>query len=793
MHRKIWLAAVGATILLLALLIWKLDIPNWKKLDLDKLYAQPVSTVVYDASGEAIGTLSGRQNRIRTPLDQIPKQLQQAFIAAEDQRFYEHCGVSLRRIAAAALTNLKSGSYAQGASTITQQLIKLTHLSDAKTLSRKAQEAVLALRLERKLTKDEILECYLNTIYFGRGAYGVAAAADAYFSKTPAELTLGECALLAGIIKAPSNYAPHINPEKSLQRRDLILNEMQQCGFITAQQAQQAQQEPLLLALSDNSADRYGWFMDAALEEASDILAISVDDVLQSGYSIHTAFEQNMQDAADALFADDTNFPVSAADGTPVQAALVAMRPDTGAICAIVGGREYAVQRGFNRAVQMERSPGSAIKPVSVYAAAIDAYGFTPTSFVEDTPRSFGNGYTPRNAGGASYGTVTLREALSRSLNIATVDLADLIGIESVRSYALRFGLNLTPEDADLALSLGSMSRGVSPASLCAAYAALANGGLQVQPHIITHIENSAGQTVYQAASSAQRAVLPESAYMITDMLKTAATTGSARALADAGIPVAAKTGTVSDADGSTRDVWTAACTPDLALTVWMGYDLPDASHQLPSSEGGSGYPARLCASMLKECSDLLSGRDFDRPDSVSVLLLDAESLKDDSVLLATENTPPDSVVAELFRPENLPQTYSTRWDAPAQIADLQIISKNGETPVLQFTALEDTAEYLVLRETGDSVETIASLTGAPGEILRFTDAEADLDAHIRYRILPRNRLLHERGKELTGIESAAVAYSPGGILDWLLSSGTSQDAPEAPDIEITEIQSIFG
>lgn len=793
MGRKIWIGASTILALLLGTLIWQLDIPNWKKLDLDKLYAQPTSSVVYDASGRAVGSFASGRTRVWTPLSEIPEQVRNAFIAAEDQRFYEHNGISVRRIFAALINNLRTRSYSQGASTITQQLIKLTHLSETKTLSRKAQEAVLAMQLERRLSKDEILECYLNTIYFGKGAYGIGAAAEVYFSKEVSELTLAEAALLAGVIKAPSNYAPHLNPEKSLERRNLVLGRMADCGFISGTQADGAKQEGLRLAMADNGNERYGWFMDAALEEAADRLVMSVDEVLSAGYVIRTAFEPALQEAADALFADDTNFPASAPDGEKVQAALTAIRPESGEICAIIGGREYEVQRGLNRAIDIQRSPGSAIKPVSVYAAAIDAHGFTPTSLVEDTPREFDGGYSPGNAGGNTYGTVTLREALSRSLNIATVDLADLIGVNAVRNYAVRFGLDLDLQDSSLALSLGSMTHGVSPAELCAAYAALANGGTRVEPHIIRCIEDAEGRVLYRAPSPEGRAVKDSTAYMLTDMLKTAAATGSAKALASAGIPTAGKTGTVSDVDGSTRDIWTAAYTPDLALTVWMGYDSPDDSHRLPSSEGGSGYPARLCAAFLKSIRPQLSCADFTRPPSVRTALVDSLALEADKVLLATEKTPADYVTTELFHPENMPQDFSDNWSAPEPIDDLILLSGYGETPVLQFTAKSGNAEYLVLRSCGGVTDAVATLSGAEGDELRFADDTADLSETISYTVLPRHKLLYERGTLLSGKESAAVTYSPGGVMNLLFGSDGAEPTPEPADIELNDRQSMFG
>ena len=343
--------------------------------------------------------------------------------------------------------------------------------------------------------------------------------------------SISEAALLAGIIKAPSNYAPHVNLEKSVQRRDYVLRSMADCGYITDSQADRAARETVQLAANIDDGGS-GWFMDAALEEAAEALSLTMDELLSGGYRIETQYDSEFQRAADALFDDPDRFPDSAADGTPVQAALVAMDPSSGAVRALVGGRSYDVRLGLNRATGIRRSPGSAIKPVSTYAAAIDRYGLSPTSMVEDTPRDFGNGYSPGNAGGNTYGTVTLREALSRSLNVATVDLADLVGVSAVRGYAERFGLTLSPRDASLSLALGSMTDGVSPAELCAAYAALANGGTRVKAHLVSRIVDAEGAAVYEFKAPDSRAVRDSTAYMLTDMLETAASQGSARAMA---------------------------------------------------------------------------------------------------------------------------------------------------------------------------------------------------------------------------------------------------------------------
>ena len=794
MKRKIAVAALAAWLILTGLLLWRLDIPNWKKLDMDKVTDMPAATLVYDANGQPAGALHGGENRIRISLDRIPDHVQKAFIAAEDLRFYRHHGVDFYRVIGALWNDIRTFSYAQGASTITQQLIKLTHLTQTKTLSRKAQEIFLALRLERKLSKDQILEAYLNAVYFGHGAYGIESASRVYFGKSAEQLTLAEGALLAGIIKSPSNYAPHLNGEKSVSRRNAILAIMEENGFISAEERAAAQAEPLSLSAQADTDVRFAWYMDAVLAEAQSLLNQSADDVISGGYRIATGLSPEMQREAEALFSDADNFPGNAGDGTPVQGALTVLDPGTGEIRALVGGRSYDVQRGLNRATQSLRQPGSAFKPVSTYAAAIDAYGYLPTSIIDDTPRTFAGGYAPRNAGGKSYGPVTLREALSRSLNIATVDLADTLGTPAIRSYAARFGLPLAPQDVNLSLALGSLTNGVSPARLGAAYCALANGGTRVDAHLIRRIEDSDGQVLYRAPRPQERAASAATAYMITDMLKTAARSGSARALSACGFPVAGKTGTVAEPDGGTRDIWTIAFTPDVAVSVWIGFDNPDAVHAMPSSAGGGGYPAQMCTAFLQGISDRLSKSDFTRPKGVRTALLDSVALEDDrTALLSTERTPAGFTTLELFHDYDMPTVFSANWSIPSPVVDFSLASGDGETPVLAFTAQDDAAEYLITRTVDGQTREIAVLRGEAGREMRYADADHDLSRPADYTLLPRNALLHEQGVTLTGPQSEPVHYAPGGLLNAIMGAGTAEATPAPAEIEDAADQSLFG
>ena len=785
-------AAAIAGILLFALLL-RLDIPHWKKLDMAKLTEMPATTLILDADGQPAGALNGAENRTWTALSDIPRHVQNAFIAAEDLRFYRHHGVDVYRVFGALWQDLKSMSYAQGASTITQQLIKLTHLTQEKSLSRKAQEIALALQLERRMSKAQILEAYLNAVYFGHGAYGVEAAANAYFDKRAADLTLAEGALLAGIIKSPSAYAPHLNAERSVARRNAILQTMLDNDMIAPQECREAQSEPLRLAEQASDDARFAWYMDAVLSEAESALGIGASNVIAGGYRVYTGLSPGMQAAAETLFADESVFPEGAADGTPAQAALVALDVASGEIRAVIGGRGYDVRRGLNRATQMRRQPGSAFKPVSTYAAAVDAFGYAPTSVIDDTPRTFPGGYAPGNAGGNSYGAVTLREALSRSLNIATVDLADAIGTEALRNYASRFGLPLSAKDVNLSLALGSLTDGLSPAELCAAYCALGNGGTRVDAHAIRRIEDAEGRVLYMAKAPDTRALRTESAYMITDMLKTAAETGSARALSACGFPVAAKTGTVAEAGGGTRDIWTVAYTPDIAVAAWMGFDEPDADHTLPSSYAGGGYPARLCAGFLQAVAGQLRGGDFVRPAGVKTALLDAYALENDrAALLSTERTPAQFTTLELFHDDDMPREFSEAWSAPSPVEDFRLLTGDGETPVLAFTCQEDWTEYLLSRTVDGTTAQIAALTGEAGSEIRYTDADHDLSQPATYALLPRNALLYKAGTLLTGAPPPTVSYAPGGLLNKIMGAGAAEAAQAPTEVEYEPDQSLF-
>ncbi len=785
-NRLVVWVILAASLLIIALGI---GLVFMSPLDLAKLDQLSQSSTVYDRESELVAVIAGKERRTNVPLISVPRDVQNAFLAAEDARFYDHFGIDPYRMGGALLANMKSGGFSQGASTITQQLIKLTHLTADKTIVRKLSEVFMAMRLETMLSKDQILERYLNTVYFGAGAYGVQSAAQIYFGVDADKLTLSQGALLAAIIKSPSTYAPHLNPEKAKQRRDLVLSEMTDYQFIAQGQADAAKAEPIRILTIQQTVTRFPWAVDLATEEAARALDISIDELISGGYKVYTSIDQGVQSQAEALFADAKNFPADAKDGAKAQAALVSLDNADGAVLAVIGGRDYEVRRGLNRATGISRQPGSAFKPVSVYAAAIDQYGYLPVNMVEDVERDFGNGYTPRNVGNTYHGTVTLRASLARSLNAASVDLMTKVGIPAARKYAESAGIPLTDRDNNLSLALGSLTDGVSPVGLGAAYAPLANGGQAVQAHIVTQIVDRDEQVVYQYRAAQKRVMSDQSAYMLTSMLQSAVDWGSAQKLKAVGGEVAAKTGTVGFETGGNRDIWTVAYSPRASVTVWMGFDQPDKNHALPDSAGGSNQPAALCAKLMTaEKTALVQGR-FSMPKGLTEVLIDTRALDlTHRPMLATVNTPKSMTLSEIFRVGQEPTEPSTAWVAPMRVFDLagELISPTSVR--LQFTCVQEDAIYRVYRMEAQPI-VIAELIGEAGQQLVLTDDQAYEGA--TYFVIPVHKELLSEGITLEGKPSETlVPKRPFGFRDWI-AMPTPTPAPEP--VAVPEEDALFG
>ncbi|GGK20148.1 penicillin-binding protein 1F [Caldalkalibacillus thermarum] len=575
---------------------------------------------IFDREGNQVDQLYF-ENREYVPIEEIPDLVRSAFIAVEDQRFYEHNGIDIRGIARAFVRNLMAGRTVEGGSTITQQLAKNVFLSHERTYMRKLQEALIAINLERRYTKDEILEMYLNYIYLGAGAHGIKAAAKTYFGKDDLnDLTIGEVALLAALPKAPNHYNPleEENRERSEQRRQLVLQIMQEQGIITEEERKLAAETELELNPQRSTKNAaLNTFVDMVLEEAKALYGLTIDDIYTGGYEIYTTLDVRAQEImheafrADGPFADQL-FPPNGPEQI-VQGSMVILDHHTGAILAATGGRDYQ-PRGLNRTVRDARSPGSAMKPIAVYAPALEE-GWNPYSIVRDEQRNY-NGYTPRNYTGRYYGPVTMMYALEQSLNAGAVWLLNEIGLSKGLQAAEDFGIKTEPS-VNLAVALGGGVQ-TSPLSMARAYSAFANHGVIMEPYTIEKIVDQRGDTVAVHQPQHTRVISDQTAWYMTEMLVNVVKNGTGRN-AQFAHPVAGKTGThqYDKAEGN-QDAWFVGYTPYFTAAVWMGFDRTDERHAINTT--GGGLPAQLYKHVMSQVLANYPVKQFERPPGVEEL-----------------------------------------------------------------------------------------------------------------------------------------------------------------------------
>ncbi|MTV50710.1 PBP1A family penicillin-binding protein [Heliobacillus mobilis] len=625
------------------------DVPQFNVDD----FASPTTSFVYDINGQPICELHGPQHRIPLPLSKIPKKLQTAVLAAEDVRFYDHPGFDIRGILRALKSNYEAGSIQEGASTITQQLIKNVYLGPEKTLNRKLREIHLAYHLEKQIGKERVLELYLNRIYFGEGAYGVEAAARTYFDKSVNDLTVAECALLAGIPKNPSAFSPVASLDAAEERRNTVISQLVTYGFIPPDQAERAHKEPIRLNPNPPEKDAhypYPFFIDEVLREATRIHGISEDQLFGGGLRIYTTLDRRVQKLAEDAFTDPNLFPQSV-DNRPVEGALAAVDPVTGYVKALVGGRTYEERRGFNRATMMQRSPGSAIKPLAVYAPALEQ-GWSPNATLPDEPMDF-RGYRPNNYDGVFRGQVTMRQAVAQSINLPAVWLLDRIGVRSAFDTLRTLGLPISEKDSNLALALGGLDKGVSPLDMARGYAALANGGTAVESRTIIQVYGPLDRPMAKAPKKIPLFQM-STAKQMTSMLQDVVRYGTGRE-ARLSRPVAGKTGTselpplpIFDGVKGNRDAWFVGYTPELVTAVWMGYDMTDRRHYLNRVYGGS-YPARMFHLFMEGALVEMEARPSE--------LFTSEPVPAPSAVKSGAQESPSSSPQQGTQPENQPET----------------------------------------------------------------------------------------------------------------------------------------
>lgn len=753
---KILLLAVtaAAVLFLLCGAVKTLGMDRWVDFDVYRITGCDRTSIIYDGQSDVVTRLHGVQDRTWVSISELQPSTVYAFISAEDARFFEHEGVDVIRIAGAIVADIKAGSYVQGASTISQQLIKLSHLTSEKTISRKAEEAALAYEMERQYSKEDILEMYLNYVYFGGGYYGIEAAAEGYFGVHASNLTLDQSAMLAGILKSPSGYAPHINYAASINRRNNILRLMRDYGYITDDEKKQASaRRPTIL--HDKNEEYSGYYTDAVTKSAAALMGITVDELIRGGYSIYSAMDSDIQHYCEEMFKNGELFPAEDSE-----AAIVVLEPSTGMVVAMVGGRSYTGGISFNRATDIRRQPGSVIKPVIAYAPAFEYLNYTAADMILDEETTFAD-YTPSNYGNKYYGWVTVREAVTKSLNVPAVKTLSAVGVYRAKDFAKRCGIEFDDKDDSLALALGGFTYGVSPLQIAGAYSCFASGGIYNTPTLIKKITDRNGLTVYEYRQGNRRVMSEANAYILTSMLKSVVTEGTGHRLNTLDIPIAGKTGTVGLANGN-RDAWMAGYTPEYTAVVWQGYD-SDRLGLLPSSATGGTYPALMLYELFNHIYPDGRSGDFEKPESVKQYSIDAKTLKKQhKVVLANAMTPQSSRVTEYFTEETAPEDVSGYWAVPGSAQNLLAVREEGGIMV-SFDCPDDFGMYTLWRsEAGKAEKPLMTWNGREGHI-EYIDAAVKPGKGYRYRVTVKHEELLIGDEPVEGL-TTRYAFVPAGL-----------------------------
>lgn len=574
--------------------VWRLNIRQ-------ELEKSKIASTVYDRRGEPIVTLYAK-TRLWVPIKKMPDNLWQAFVATEDARFFQHKGIDIRGIVRAVYQDIKERRKAQGGSTITQQLVKNLFFSQEKQFIRKVLEMAYAVRIEQQYSKEQILEFYINSIYLGHGTWGVEAASEVYFGKPVTQLSLAECAMLAGLAKSPEYYSPFRNPEKTIGRRNVVLEIMKKQGYLTQKEFNRAVNDKLQTLSSPGTFYTGAYFVDYVIDFLKRETPYSENYLRTAGLKIYTTMSRPVQRAAESAF---DSLPKSGPDRWGIvqpQGALVALDPQNGEILGLVGGRRFSAAQ-HNRSFQIHRQPGSAIKPF-VFATALEN-GFTPESQLPDQPLEIkinNEIWRPQNYDNQFRGWITLRAALEESVNTISVQLVQQVGVQKIFQMAKQMGLeSLVNEGAsnDIALAplaLGGLTRGVTLLELTSAYSGFANRGIRSWPYAVTRVYDLRGRLIYQGKMKQKPVIKEETARQLTSMMEGVITRGTGiRAQ-----PVSQAAGKTGTSNRNTNG-WFIGYTPDLLAGVWIGNDRSNQSLIVNGNPLGSGTAAAIWGNFVRK------------------------------------------------------------------------------------------------------------------------------------------------------------------------------------------------
>ena len=671
----------------------------------EKLVLNEKSVIIYDENGDSIQNTATFLPQQTVLIQDIPQHTKQAFVNTEDRRFYKHGGFDIRRIIRAGLNNIKAGSFKEGASTISQQLIKNTHLSQEKTVKRKLREWKLTRQLEKRYEKDEILEKYLNTIYFGHSCFGIKSATEFYFGKAPTELSLAESAILAGLVKSPNNYSPFKNPTRCARRKESVLNAMQKYGHITAEEKELALAEPLPQPVYSKGNEGY---IGCVFDELG-VIAERHGFTLGGSIEISTYLDQNLQAELERLSKDI---------------------PECDKAFFVLNKENHGFKGCVSSVGNIQRLPGSLLKPLLVYTPALEETLLSPATPILDERVNYG-GYSPENYNGKLYGYISTRECVEKSLNIPAVKTLDALGIDKATGYLEKLGLPVADEDKSLALALGGMKKGYSLRDITAAYSALQNGGSIENCGFISKVKIN-GATVYQKQAKPVRVFSEDSCYLMTDILKSTAKNGTAKKLRSLPFDIAAKTGTVGTDNGNT-DAYALSYTTRDCVSVWLGN-----ADNTPISHTGGGAPCNLLLAINEYLYANYTNagsriEPFSQPETVAYADLDKTAYYDTHTLMLADDIAPASYrLRELFKISAIPLSKSDCFTNPSiinpdiQLSDNKVIILFDKRCPAFYTYKIDRYDYATHNTVyfGEYIE-------------RFIDEEISGDKNYIYTVTP--------------------------------------------------------
>lgn len=657
---------------------------------------QASSIKVYDSNLNEIKPTSNSY----IPITKLSSNTKNTFISAEDKRFYKHGGLDYIRIGGAIITNLKTKSFSEGASTISQQLIKNTQLSNEKTIKRKLKEIKLTKQLENKYTKSEILEMYLNNIYFGNGCYGIENASRHYFNKSAENLSLAESALLASTINAPSVYDIENNFQKANNRKNLIIDLMLKQNKISKTEAETAKEETPKINLKKLSTNNYLYAQ--ILNEAKSILNTTETSLNNSRYKIYTSIDSNLNKEIENI---SKKFQIE----TNPEIATIVINNKTHSIVAV---------NGKNKVLSKKWQPGSTIKPLLVYAPAIESGQISPATKILDNKINI-SGYQPENADKKYHGYVSVRESLSNSYNIPAVKILNEHGIINAQNFVKKLGIEFSSQDNNLAIALGGFTDGVTPKSLCDAYSAFATKGKFKSSTLITKITRD-GKEIYKPKNNEQQVMKDSTAYLITDILKDTSKTGTAKRLKDLNFEVASKTGTVGKPN-STKNI----CCYNIAYTTSHTILTIICGENMPENINGATYPTMITKEILETLYKNNKPKNFEKPNSVITKNLNIEKYQNENTI-EIDNSNSDHL--ELFSEENIPQNSNQ------ELFNFSVINTPKTKPILCFT-LNKNYDFSVIKTQKKEEKIIFSSHKNDQNLVFFEDKTAKNNEIIEYKI----------------------------------------------------------